>query len=132
MKKELTWEEAQSFVTQISQHILGQSLEMMDVRQEICENIVWYAAAGYLPGGFLQAVLSNDLFDAMDRADVYNRQHIYNIVRLIYNELPNSSYGSYDAVRDYSNRHSMDNLNTMWMEHIMAKFTDEDIVENPQ
>lgn len=50
-------------------------------------------------GGFLQAVLENDLFAAMGKADVYNRQSLFDIVEYIYNELPRACWGSPDAVK---------------------------------
>lgn len=52
-------------------------------------------------GGFLQAVLENDLFAAMGKADVYNRQSLFDIVEYIYNELPRACWGSPDAVETW-------------------------------
>jgi len=51
-----------------------------------------------LPGGFLIAVLSNDLFGAVGRADRENLAALPDIVKYIYNELPAGSWGSNDII----------------------------------
>lgn len=53
------------------------------------------------PGGFLTAVLSNDLFGAVAKADSANKLALYDICQYIYNEVPGNAWGSYDAVRVY-------------------------------
>lgn len=53
------------------------------------------------PGGFLTAVLSNDLFGAVSRADSQNKLALTEICEYIYNEVPGNAWGSYDAVRNY-------------------------------
>lgn len=53
------------------------------------------------PGSFLTAVLSNDLFGAVARADRENKLALSEICQLIYNEVPGNAWGSSDAVRDY-------------------------------
>ena len=53
------------------------------------------------PGGFLTAVLSNDLFSAVGRADSQNKLVLAEICQYIYNEVPGNAWGSYDAVRKY-------------------------------
>lgn len=50
------------------------------------------------PGGFLTAVLSNDLKMAVAQADVFNRKMIPEIVEYCYNEIPSSCWGSPEAV----------------------------------
>lgn len=49
-------------------------------------------------GGFLRAVLANDLMQAMGRADIENRRDIFEIVGYIYNDMPGSCHGSYAIV----------------------------------
>ncbi len=51
------------------------------------------------PGGFLTAVLSNDLMGAMARADNINRIELYSICNFIYNEAPSTCHGSPEKVR---------------------------------
>ena len=45
-------------------------------------------------GGFLHAVLINDLFGAFSRADPTNRNDLHDIIMFIYNELPVKCYGT--------------------------------------
>jgi hypothetical protein len=49
---------------------------------------------GHLPGGFLQAVLRNDLSDALARADANSLDAIHSIVGYLYNECPAPCWGS--------------------------------------
>ena len=55
------------------------------------------------PGSFLFAVLSNDLFGAMGKADLGNRMNLFNIVNWIYNNAPCSCHGSKDIVVNWLN-----------------------------
>jgi len=54
-----------------------------------------------LPGGFLIAVLSNDLFGAVGRADSQNLAALGDIVKYIYNELPSGCWGSKEIIWKY-------------------------------
>lgn len=49
-------------------------------------------------GGFLHAVLCNDLFLAMGKADEYNVNNLFDICNYIYNNIPNTSWGSKEIV----------------------------------
>jgi hypothetical protein len=57
-----------------------------------------YVEHKILPGGFLLAVLSNDLFGAVGRADSQNLAALPDIVKYVYNEMPSASWGSQDMV----------------------------------
>lgn len=50
-------------------------------------------------GHFLTAVLSNDLFGAMARADQRNRANLHNICQFIYNNFPVGTYGTPEKVK---------------------------------
>ena len=52
-------------------------------------------------GGFLRAVLSNDLFGAMSRADLDNQLALSAITKYIYNRLPSGCWGSKEIVDNY-------------------------------
>ncbi len=56
------------------------------------------------PGGFLTAVLSNDLKGAVARADHINIQHIPDIVIHCFNEIPSGCWGSPEAVERWLSR----------------------------
>lgn len=60
-----------------------------------------YIEEGIPPGGFLTAVLANDLAGAVGRADHVNIRRIPEIVKWIYNEAPHTCWGSYDKVNEW-------------------------------
>lgn len=55
-----------------------------------------------LPGGFLTAVLKNDLRDAAGRADSINAGLLYFYVGWLHNEAPMRCWGSPEAVRAWA------------------------------
>ena len=57
-----------------------------------------WAKHGLPPGGFVAAVLENDLADAVRRADSGNSAALVDIVRYMINELPRGCWGTYDHV----------------------------------
>lgn len=60
-----------------------------------------YVEEGIIPGGFLTAVLCNDLFGAVARADALNAACLVDICKFIYNRLPGDTWGSAEIMRDY-------------------------------
>jgi hypothetical protein len=60
-----------------------------------------YINHGIAPGGFLTAVLTNDLYSAVGRADSVNREALADIVSYIYNEVPRDCYGSEEAMENH-------------------------------
>ncbi len=56
------------------------------------------------PGGFLYAVLANDLFEAVAKADDINIHCLNDIVKYIYNDTPSVCWGSPEAVKDWLER----------------------------
>jgi len=65
------------------------------------ESLERYVNHRIQPGGFLTAVLSNDLFGAVGSADSFSRVALADICQYIYNEVPGNAWGSRDAVRNY-------------------------------
>jgi hypothetical protein len=65
-----------------------------------------YINKGYPPGDFLLAVLSNDLFGALGKADIHNRFSLFEIAKYIYNELPYTSWGSPERVAVWIDKHT--------------------------
>lgn len=57
-----------------------------------------YADNKISTGGFLQAVLENDLKEAMGRADIEARENLFDIVSYCYNELPSGCWGNKEKV----------------------------------
>jgi hypothetical protein len=64
-----------------------------------------YVNERIIPGDFLFAVLSNDLFNAIERADRVNMfmniTAMREIVEYIYTELPSNSWGDRKTVLEY-------------------------------
>lgn len=65
------------------------------------EGIENYLMRGYEPGGFLTAVLANDLRLAMGRADHWNKDNLPRIAAEVFYKVPDDALYSYDAVRDW-------------------------------
>ena len=53
-----------------------------------------YLERGIPPGSFLTAVLENDFVDAVGQADQTNLQYLWAWAAVLYNELPERSWGS--------------------------------------
>lgn len=60
----------------------------------VIESLWAYAVFGVPTGGFLSAVLSNDLREAIARADEHNIMTLRQIVTYIYMKLPGPCWGS--------------------------------------
>lgn len=53
-----------------------------------------YVNYGIEPGSFMKAVLCNDLFGALGKADLENRRDIFDICYYIYNHISFNAWGS--------------------------------------
>lgn len=67
----------------------------------VIKSLKLYAEAGVPPGGFLEAVLSNDLKEAFGRADENNRYAMFDIVSYCWNHIPAACWGSKEAVTEW-------------------------------
>lgn len=76
-----------------------------EVPRETCEALARYVEHGVEPGGFLAAVLANDLVIACGHASFATRAIIWHVVDLIYNEIPASSWGSPEKVAAWIAEH---------------------------
>ena len=71
------------------------------IPEHMVEAIYNYVELGIPPGGFLTAVLSNDLMGALGKADDQNMVSLPAWGRLLYNHIPGAAYGSVKAVNDW-------------------------------
>lgn len=71
------------------------------VREDMIGALERYVTQRISPGGFLTAVLSNDLREAQGRADDYNARTLNAIVGLCYTGLPSECWGSSERVRNW-------------------------------
>lgn len=67
-----------------------------------------YIESGIEPGGFLMAVLCNDLMGAMGKADDVNRERLWDICGFLYNEAPATCFGSIEAFLSWVDRGGME------------------------
>lgn len=65
------------------------------------ESLENYLMHGLEPGGFLTAVLANDLRLAVGRADHWNKDNLPRIVNEVTFKVPDIAAHSYQAVRDW-------------------------------
>lgn len=61
-----------------------------------------YLQHGITPGGFLTAVITNDLAGAFNRADAISRHYLFDIVKYFWNYAPSSCWGSSEAMNEWS------------------------------
>jgi len=89
----------------IIDQLLTMEHEQLNPKREVSgrvkESLELYVTKGIMPGSFLRAVLENDLFGALSRADSYNRATIFQITKYIYYELPREAWGSREKVKAY-------------------------------
>lgn len=62
-----------------------------------------YFEEGIIPGGFLRAIISNDLKSACAQADDTNIHLLVETVRWFYNEVPAPAWGSPEYMYDWAN-----------------------------
>jgi hypothetical protein len=79
--------------------LLEQAYDVTSRLQEVKQSINGYVQRRENPGSFLTAVLSNDLFEAIGRADENSLASLKGIVGYIYNELPGDVWGSREKVK---------------------------------
>lgn len=65
-----------------------------DVPNSVRESLDRYVNQGIKPGGFVTAVLENNLMEAIGRADHINIEFLKDICGHIYNNLPAPCHGS--------------------------------------
>lgn len=80
------------------------------VKQSTIDTINNYVKKGWPPGGFVTAVLANDLMEALGRADLENRQAIFEICEYVYNDIPGACHGSPDIVQAWVKRGGLEGI----------------------
>lgn len=68
------------------------------IPERITDSILRYALYGVQPGGFVYAVLTNDLRRALFSADKETFNHIHDIVSFAFHELPGNCCGDIETV----------------------------------
>ncbi|MEF8794030.1 hypothetical protein [Thiohalorhabdus sp.] len=63
-----------------------------------------YITRGDPLGGFLSAVMSNQLVEAYSKADNHNRQHMEAYAFFLFNDAPMDCWGSPEAVQEWAHK----------------------------
>lgn len=71
------------------------------VPDHLLEGLIAWGKKQHPVGNFLTAVLSNDLWEAVARADDDSMRSLRHIVMFIHNELPNGCHGSKQIVAEW-------------------------------
>lgn len=72
-----------------------------NIPKRTLETIDDYVKHGFEPGGFVRAVLENNLALSFGAADEHNRAALFEIVQYIYSKVPNDAWGSPEIVNDW-------------------------------
>lgn len=73
------------------------------IKPEIRASIDRYVKDRMQTGGFLRAVLENNLKESFMRADERNIETLFHIVAYVYNEVPFNAWGSPEKVEAWLN-----------------------------
>ncbi len=72
------------------------------IPDRMMDGIINYIENGIIPGDFLQAIICNDLKEAVGRADDENLGNIPAFVGYFYNEAPSLCWGSKEIMTGWS------------------------------
>lgn len=68
------------------------------------EGVLRYIEKGERPGGFLTAILQNDLMGSANRADERNARCLHNYAKFLFNYAPPACFGSTEKVEAWIER----------------------------
>jgi hypothetical protein len=74
------------------------------------EPIILYLVYGYAPGHFLEAVLANDLAEAVKRCDQANEAYLCEYVKFLHQCAPAQAWGSPERVWTWIASHANDRV----------------------
>lgn len=80
------------------------------IPEYMLEALKRYIEYGQKPGGFLTAVISNDLRNAVARADDHNIVNLRAYIGYLHNEAPANCWGSYDNMQQWLNHKQKERL----------------------
>jgi len=75
--------------------------QYINIEEPVLYTLYNFVKFGVPTGHFLYGVLTNNLFEAVNRADNNNKIELSNIVILIYNTTPTGCYGSEEKVNNW-------------------------------
>ena len=67
-----------------------------------CQEAIFnYLVYGWEPGGFLTAVMANDLYRAATVSDIANVNNLAYVAKFVVYALPQACYGNYDQIKNW-------------------------------
>ena len=92
-------------IARLSQAKLRKGADRLQVPQCLLTGLERYLEYGNHPGGFMQAVLTNDLFDAVQRADDTSLPFLSEVCELVYNCVDGRAWGDREKVDAWMEHH---------------------------
>ena len=80
--------------------------DYQDFPESLRDAVRRYVEDGIFPGGFLEAVICNDLKESFVRADIDNCAAIFEIVSWFYHEAPRECWGSPEQYVEWMAKHN--------------------------
>lgn len=80
---------------------MNQTPKTHSIPEHLLEGINRYVEERIPTGGFLRAVLENNLTESFGRADTESREALFEIVRYLYWEVPADCWGSPEKVKKW-------------------------------
>ena len=76
--------------------------ESAGVPAHLIDGALLYIGSGHAPGSFLTAVLRNDLWESVARADGRSREGLVELVLFLYNSAPAPCWGTAERVTSWT------------------------------
>jgi hypothetical protein len=80
----------------------------LDLPDILHDSLVAYIETGRPTGGFLEAVLSNDLMGAFKRADAQSCAYLEAVARWLYDKAPGDAWGDYKTVQKWIRKQGLE------------------------
>lgn len=84
---------------------IDEKFEMWDLPEHMKDGVYNYLNYGIPPGGFMEALLTNNLFMAVGKADCDNIEKLPEWVGFLYNDFPLSAWGSREDMQRWIDSH---------------------------
>lgn len=84
-------------------HDYASAMAKHGIPDHMYDSIVNYIVHRIEPGGFLSAVICNNLKEACGRADHINKTKLFEYVSFFYNDAPSTCWGSPDKLKAWLN-----------------------------
>jgi len=79
----------------------ARSIDYSRLPQHMRGGMQRYIEQGIPPGGFLAAILANDLVLAAMRADAINQHQLFDYAHFLYNQAPRDCWGCQEAIDEW-------------------------------